>query len=365
MYRILVINPGGTSTKIAVYEDEKPVFMETVKHSNEELAHFETHMDQYGYRRSHILELLNKENVSLDSLSAVVGRGGPFLPLESGTYRIEEKILDDVRNGRVQAEHISNIGVFLAHGIANPLSIPAFFVDPVSVDEFESVARLSGVKEIPRLSLSHSLNMKAVARRAAKELGKKYKDINLIVVHMGSGISVSAHRKGRQIDSSNANDEAPFSPQRAGTIPLTGIVDLCYSGKYSRKEIMNKLLKKSGLWSHLETDDVQEITKRIKEGDKQSKLVLEAMAYQVSKWIGQMAVVLSGSIDAVVISGGVAHSRLMVEYIMKKTGFLGRTVVFPGEDEMEALAMGALRVLRGEEEAREYTREKARIKDEA
>lgn len=354
MYRILVINPGGTSTKIGVYEDEAVLFVETKKHSNDELNRFEKHIDQYEYRRNYIIKLLDKRNFPLESLSAVVGRGGPFLPLESGTYKINAQILNDVRQGRVQAEHISNIGVFLAYGIAQPLGIPSFFVDPVSVDEFEPVARISGVKEIPRLSLSHALNMKAVARRAAKQLKKDYKVLNLIVVHLGSGISVGAHRRGRQVDSSNANDEAPFSPQRAGTVPLTGLIKLCYSSRYNEKDMIKKLLKKSGLYSHLGTDDVREIERRIKAGDKESKLILEAMAYQVSKWIGQMAVVLSGKVDAIVISGGIAFSRFVVDYIKRKTEFLARIIVLPGEDEMEALAMGALRVLRGEEKAKEY-----------
>jgi len=357
MYKILVINPGGTSTKIGIYEDENPLFVETVKHNNEELSNFGMHLEQYDYRRNNIIKLLKQKNISLDSLSAVVGRGGPFRPLESGTYRINAKILDDVKNGRVQAEHISNIGVFLANGIAEPLGIPAFFVDPVSVDEFEPVARVSGIKEIPRLSLSHALNMKAVARRGAMKLGKEYEDVNLVVVHLGSGISVSAHKKGRQIDSSNANDEAPFSPQRAGIVPLTGLVNLCYNGKYTRNEMMRKVLKKSGLWSHLKTDDVEQVMKKIESGDEKSRLVLEAMAYQVAKWIGQMAVVLDGRIDAVIISGGIANSSFVVDYIKKKTQFLGRIMVFPGEDEMAALAMGALRVLEGQEEAKEYVGE--------
>ncbi|MCK4575843.1 butyrate kinase [candidate division WOR-3 bacterium] len=352
MYKILVINPGGTSTKVGVYEDENPIFVEVVKHSNDELSRFETHLDQYEFRRKHIIELIEEKGVSLKSLSAVVGRGGPFLPLESGTYRINERILNDVKNGKVQAEHISNIGVFLAHGIAEKIGIPSFFVDPVSVDEFEPVARISGVKEIPRLSLSHALNMKAVARRASKQLKKNYENVNLIIVHLGSGISVSAHENGRQIDSSNANDEAPFSPQRAGMVPLIGLIELCYSGEFTRKEMMKKLLKQSGLYSHLKTDNVEEVEKRINHGDRKSKLVLEAMAYQVSKWIGQMAVVLSGKIDAIVISGGIANSEFVVGYIKRKTDFLAEIIVLPGEDEMEALAMGALRVLRGEEEAK-------------
>jgi butyrate kinase len=354
MYRLLIINPGGTSTKISVYDDEKVKFVETVRHVNEVLSRFEKPLDQYDYRREPILKLLGEKQIPLDSLSAVVSRGGPFLPLESGTYVIDEALLKDVREGKVQAEHISNIGVFLAHGIAEPLGIPCFFVDPVSVDEFDSVARISGVKELPRLSLSHALNMKAVARRAAAILGKPYGELNLVVAHLGSGISVSAHRKGRQVDSSNANDEAPFSPQRAGTVPLTGLVRLCYEGRYTETQMMKKLLKQSGLSSHLGTDSVEEIERRIAEGDRDAALVLDAMAYQVSKWIGQMAAVLSGKVDGIVISGGIAYSDYVVTRIEERVNFLGRMLVLPGEDEMEALAMGGLRILRGEEKAKRY-----------
>jgi butyrate kinase len=354
MYRVLVINTGGTSTKVGLYHDESPVFVESIKHPNEELLGFDSYIDQYEYRKKHILRLLEEKEVPLDSLDAVVGRGGPFLPLESGTYIIEEKILNDVREGKVQAQHISNIGIFLAHSIAKSLEIPSFFVDPVCVDEFEPIARLSGLKEIPRLSLSHALNLKAVARKAARKMGSSYHALNMIICHLGSGISVSAHRKGRQIDTSNANDEAPFSPQRAGNVPLTGLVKLCYSGKYGEKEMMKKLLKKSGLYSHLGTDDVVEIEKNIEKGDSNCEMVLNAMAYQISKWIGQMAVVLSGDVDAIVISGGIAHSAHVINFIKEKVSFLGEVLVFPGEDEMEALAHGALRVLRGEEDAKLY-----------
>lgn len=354
MYRILVINPGGTSTKVAVYDDEEPVFIDVIRYKNEEMSRFKAYLDQYDFRREGIMKLLEKRRIPLDSLHAVVGRGGPFLPLKSGTYRIDDRILDDIREGKVQAEHISNIGVFLAHGIAAPLGIPCFFVDPVSVDEFDDLARISGMKELPRLSLSHALNMKAVARRAARLLERDYREVNLVVVHLGSGISVSAHRKGRQVDSSNANDEAPFSPQRAGTVPLTGLIRMCYSGKYTEEQMMKKVLKKSGLTSHLDTDSVEEIEKRIEKGDAVAARVLEAMAYQVSKWIGQMAVALCGEVDGIVISGGIANSDFVIDNIRKRVDFMGKVFILPGEDEMEALAGGGLRILRGEEQAKEY-----------
>jgi butyrate kinase len=357
MYRILVINPGGTSTKVGVFDDERPLFIEAIRHDSAALSRFKDHLDQYEYRRGHILRLLEDKKILLNSLQAVVGRGGPFLPLESGTYRIDERILNDVKEGRVQAEHISNIGVFLAHGIAEPLHIPCFFVDPVSVDEFDEIARISGLKELPRLSLSHALNMKAIARRAARLLKRDYRKVNLIVVHLGSGISVSAHRKGRQVDASNANDEAPFSPQRAGSVPLTGLVRLCYGGVYTEEQMVRKLLKEAGLSSHCATDSVEEIEERMRNGDKDAELVLEAMAYQVSKWIGQMAVVLAGKVDGIVISGGIANSGFVTAHIKERVDFLGKVFMLPGEDEMEALAIGGLRVLRGEEQAKAYGQE--------
>ena len=246
-YRILVINPGATSTKVALYEDEAPVFVEVIRHSGEELSRFSTYMDQQDFRREVILKLLAEKGVKFEELDVVVGRGGPFKPLVSGTYRVNKPMLDDIREGRVQAEHISNIGAVLADEIARPYGLPAFIVDPVSVDEFDPVARISGLPELERKCLSHALNLKMVAKKYARSIGRPYEELNLIVVHLGGGISVTAHLKGRMIDVNNANDGGPFSPQRTGSLPVTGLVRLCYEGGYTLSEMMTKLIKKLSL----------------------------------------------------------------------------------------------------------------------
>jgi len=353
-YRILVINPGATSTKVALYEEEEPIFVEVIRHSGEELSRFSTYMDQQGFRREVILKLLAEKGVKFEELDVVVGRGGPFKPLVSGTYRVNKPMLDDIREGRVQAEHISNIGAVLADEIARPYGLPAFIVDPVSVDEFDPVARISGLPELERKCLSHALNLKMVAKKYARSIGRPYEELNLIVVHLGGGISVTAHLKGRMVDVNNANDGGPFSPQRTGSLPVTGLVRLCYEGGYTLSEMMTKLIKKGGLLAYLGTDDLEKITQRIERGDPQAELCLEAMAYQIAKEIGAMAAVLKGRVEAIIITGGMAHSQLLLNLIKLRIAFISQIIVYPGEDEMEALALGALRVLRGEEEAKEY-----------
>lgn len=354
-YRILVINPGATSTKVALYEDETPIFVEIIRHSGEELNRFETYLDQHSFRREVILKLLAKKGVKPEKLDVVVGRGGPFKPLVSGTYRVNEPMLDDISKGRVQAEHISNIGAVLADEIARPYGLPALVVDPVSVDEFDPVARISGLPELKRKCLSHALNLKMVAKKYSRSVGKPYEELNLIVVHLGGGISVTAHQRGRMVDVNNANDAGPFSPQRTGSLPVTGLAKLCYEGGYTLPEMISKLIKKGGLLAYLGTDNLEEITQRIDNGDSRAKLCLEAMAYQIAKEIGAMATVLKGMVDAVIITGGMAHSQLLLDWIKERITFISEVVVYPGEDEMEALALGALRVLRGEEEAKEYS----------
>ncbi len=354
-YRILVINPGATSTKVALYEGENPLFNEVVRHSGEELSKFKTYLEQHSFRRGVILKLLAQKGVRLEELDAVVGRGGPFKPLVSGTYQVNKPMLDDIKGGRVQAEHVSNIGAILADEIAKSQDIPAFIVDPVSVDEFEPVARLSGLPELERKCLSHALNLKMVAKKYSRSIGKPYEELHLIVVHLGGGISVSAHKRGKMVDVNNANDGGPFSPQRTGSLPVTGLVKLCYEGKYNLQEMIAKLIKKGGLLAYLGTDNLKEVIERIKNGDSRAKLCLEAMAYQIAKEIGAMATVLRGKVDAIIITGGMANSQLLLDWIKERVKFISQIVVYPGEDEMEALAMGALRVLRGEEEAKEYS----------
>lgn len=354
VYRLLIINPGSTSTKIAIYDNEKPVFEETLRHSNEELAPYATIYDQYEFRKNVILDTLNAKGINITKLNSVIGRGGLLKPLEGGTYNVNETMLKDLKVG-VMGQHASNLGGIIANEIASQLNIPAFIVDPVVVDELDDVARISGMPEIKRMSLFHALNQKAVAKRAAGDLGKKYNEVNLIVAHMGGGVSVGAHKKGRVVEVNNALDgEGPMSPERAGTLPVGSLMKLCFSGKYTQDEIKKKAVGKGGLVAHLGTNDGREVVKRIQSGDKNAELVYFAMAYQVAKEIGSCAAALEGKVDAICLTGGLAYDKLLTGWIKERVEFISKVFVYPGEDEMIALAQGGLRVLRGEEEAKEY-----------
>ncbi|HWQ30997.1 MAG TPA: butyrate kinase [Negativicutes bacterium] len=353
-FRLLIINPGSTSTKIAIFDNEKPVLEQTLRHSNEELAPYATVIDQYEFRKNVILDTLNANGINISKLSAVVGRGGLLRPLEGGTYSVNSTMLEDLRN-MVMGQHASNLGAIIADEIATQLGIPAYIVDPVVVDEMDEVARLSGMPEIKRTPIWHALNQKAVARRAAADLGKKYEDVNLVIAHMGGGISVGAHKKGKTIDVNNALDgEGPFSPERTGGLPVSGLMKLCYSGKYTMDEMKKKITGKGGLVAYLGTNDGREVEKLIAAGDKNAELVYKAMAYQVGKEIGSCAAVLEGKVDAVVITGGLAYDKLLMSWIKEMVQFIAEVKIYPGEDEMIALAEGGLRVLRKEEAAREY-----------
>ncbi|MGE5677835.1 MAG: butyrate kinase [Pseudomonadota bacterium] len=353
-FRLLIINPGSTSTKIAIFDNEKPVLEQTLRHSNEELAPYATVIDQYEFRKNVILDTLNANGINISKLSAVVGRGGLLRPMEGGTYSVNSRMLEDLRN-MVMGQHASNLGAIIADEIATQLGIPAYIVDPVVVDEMEEVARLSGMPEIKRICIWHALNQKAVARRAAADMGKKYEDVNLVIAHMGGGISVGAHKKGKTIDVNNALDgEGPFSPERTGGLPVSGLMKLCYSGKYTIDEMKKKVTGKGGLVAYLGTNDGREVEKLIAAGDKNAELVYRAMAYQVGKEIGSCAAVLEGKVDAVVITGGLAYDKLLMSWIKEMVQFIAEVKIYPGEDEMIALAEGGLRVLRNEESAREY-----------
>ncbi len=354
MYKILVINPGATSTKIAIYEDEKELFSKTIYHSTEERSKFEKVSDQYEFRKDTILNALKEIDFPLKELSAIVGRGGLLKPLPGGTYLVNEKMLEDLRE-RPRAEHASNLGAIIANEIATSLGIPAYIVDPVCVDEFEPIARVSGLPEIERESLSHALNLKAMAKRYAKESGKRYEDLNLVVVHLGSGISVSAHRKGRMVDVNDASAEGPFAPERSGSVPERALVKLCYSGKYTAKQMEKKIFGEGGMYAYLGTRDAREVEKMIENGDERAKLIYEAMAYQVSKEIGAASTVLKGEVDAIIIGGALAYSEMFTSWIKERVSFISKIVMYPGSDEMKALAFGALRVLKGEEEPKIYT----------
>jgi butyrate kinase len=353
-YLVLSINPGGSSTRVALYEDQNPLIMETIHHPADELSKFKGTLEQLEYRKKIVQDFLEKNKLKMEKLSAVVGRGGAFKPLTSGTYRVNQKMLSDIKEGRVAADHVSNLGAMIAYELTKNSQVPAFIVDPVSVDEFTEVARVSGLPELERKSLSHALNIKMVAHKAVSNLKRKYQELNLVIVHLGTGISVSSHSKGKMIDVNNANDGGPFSPQRTGSLPVTGLAKLCFSGKYNYSQMYELLTRKGGLLAYLGTDDVQEIEKKIEKGDQKAKLIYEAMVYQIAKEIGAMATTLLGKVDSIVITGGIANSKKLVNSIEERVKFIAPVMVFPGEDEMEALTLGVLRVLDKEEEAKEY-----------
>ncbi len=353
-YHILVINPGSTTTKLSLFKDDTMLFTETIAHSSDSLKMFNSIIEQYEFREKVILEFLRSRSINLNTIDAVVGRGGLLEPLVSGTYRVNQRMINHLQQS-LFGEHASNLGAILAYQISRHNKIPAYIVDPVVVDEMNDIARISGMPLLPRKSIFHALNQKAVARKAAYDLGKNYNDVNLIVVHMGGGISVGVHQRGRVIDVNNALDgDGPFSPERSGTVPVGDLVRLCFSGKFSQSEIKSMIKGKGGLVAYLNTNDVKMVMEKITKGDQKSKLVLEAMAYQISKQIGEGATVLKGNVDAIVLTGGISHSLQVVEMIKDRVSFISLVMVYPGEEEMLSLCQGALRVLRGEEEERIY-----------
>lgn len=351
MTLLLALNPGATSTKLAVFDGEQVVLKTTVEHQGASLDRFPAVIDQLQYRLDLILTTLAEAGIALDSLKAVVGRGGLLKPMEGGTYAVNPLMLEDLAQAR---PHASNLGGILAEHLARPLGIPAFIVDPVSVDEMEPEARISGLPELPRVSFSHALNSKAVARRTASTLGRSYGDCNFVVAHLGTGVSVTAHRKGRMVDVSGAEEEGPFSPARSAGLPSLLLAKLCYSGKYTEKQMMALMVGEGGLYAHLGTRDVREAERRASEGDAQAAIVMKAMAYRIAREIGAMAAVLSGQVDRVILTGGIAYSTSIVAEVSARVGFIAPVVVMPGEEELEALAEGALRVLSGQEVAKVY-----------
>jgi len=354
-YEILVINPGSTSTKIALFKNERLIFKEKMNHSTEELEGYENIMAQHSFRRNFILQVLRDKNVDEFKIKAVVGRGGLIKPVEGGTYLVNEKMLDHLKHG-LFGEHVSNLGGILAYEIGRELDVPAYVVDPPVVDEMEPIAKITGLPEIKRRSIFHALNQKAVARKVAELLGKKYEELNLIIAHLGGGITVGAHNHGRVVNVNNALDGGgPFSPERAGELPAKDLANLIFSKGLTFDEVKKLLAGKGGLVAHFGTNDAQAIRKRIEEGDQRAKLVFEAMAYQVAREIGACAAVLSGRVDAVVLTGDLAHEEGFVEWIKERVAFIAQVLIFPGEDELKALAQGALRVLTGQEKAKEYS----------
>ncbi len=349
----LIINPGSTSTKIGVFEDETLLFEETLRHSTEEISKYACIVDQKDFRKNIILDLMKEKDFDIHTLDVVVGRGGLLKPIPGGTYEVSDELLADLKAGR-QGEHASNLGGILAREIAGEIGVMSYIVDPVVVDELMPEARYSGVPEIPRISIFHALNQKAVAKRYAKENGKAYEDLNLIVVHMGGGVSVGAHLKGKVIDVFNALDgDGAFSPERAGGVPTGGLIKLCFSGKYTEKEVYKKFVGNGGLNAYLNTNDMRDVMK-MAETDDYAREIRDAFMLQVSKDIGSMACVLKGKVDAVIVTGGIAYNEYIVSGLKEAAEWIAPFTVYPGEDELLALAQGALRVLNGEEKAMEY-----------
>lgn len=354
-YRILSINPGSTSTKIGVYDNEREILEETIRHDRDVISSFNSIIDQYLFRKETILETLDRRGINLSKLSAVVGRGGLLRPIPGGTYKVNEMMLKDLRDG-FSGQHASNLGGIIANEIAEQLNIEAFIVDPVVVNELDPIAKISGFADVERKSIFHALNQKAIAREVAAELGKDYEELNLIHAHMGGGVTVGAHKKGKVIDVNNGlHGEGPFSPERAGTVPAGDLVSMCFSGDYYADEIMKKIVGQGGLVGYLGTNDAIEVENRIAKGDDQAELVYDAMAYQIAKEIGSNAVVLAGKVDAIILTGGIAYGKEFVQKIISRVEWISNVIVKPGENEMQALTQGALRVLRGHEKAKEYS----------
>jgi len=353
---ILAINPGSTSTKFALFEEETLIFEKTLRHSPEELAGFVRITDQFHFRKDLIMKELSEKKTEFTAIAAIVGRGGLVKPIESGIYEVNKKMKDDLTAG-ILGEHASNLGGLIADDIAASLpGAKAYIVDPVVVDELEPVARISGHPAIERISIFHALNQKAVARTYAASVNRKYEEMNLIVVHMGGGISVGTHKMGRVIDVNNAlNGDGPFSPERSGGLPSGQLVDLCFSGEYSHQELKSMITGKGGILAYLGTNNFIEVCKRADSGDQKALLIREAIVYQIAKEIGAMAAVLEGKVDAIILTGGLAYQESHVERIKKMVEFIANVAVFPGEDEIKSLAFNGLLALDGKIGIKEYT----------
>lgn len=350
---ILVINPGSTTTKIAIFEGTEMLKELELTHTASDLSKFKASLEQLDYRFEAVSKAITDMGYKESDLKAAIGRGGPIKPLESGVYHVGDALLKDLISGHA-TDHASLLGGLIAYKIAQKNNIPAYIADPISVDEFEDVARISGCPELPRISLVHALNIKAVAEEVALEEGKKLNEVNYIVAHLGGGFSICPMKKGRLIDANNANDAGPMSPERCGTVPLQGLLKMCFSGQYDYPTLRKKLIGRGGLVGHVGTADCREITKMIEAGDKHAKLCLEAMAYQIAKEIGAMAAVLKGEVDKIILTGGVAHNKIVMDYIKERVSFIAPIKVRPGQNEMKALAIHAVKALKCSEIIKEY-----------
>ena len=354
-YKSLIINPGSTSTKIGVFEDETLLFEETLRHPTEEISKYATIIDQKDFRKEIITDLLKEKNFDIHSLDFIVGRGGLLKPIPGGTYKVSDDLLNDLKIG-YQGQHASNLGGILAREIGDSIGVPSFIVDPVVVDELEPVARYSGCPELPRRSIFHALNQKEIGIRYAASRGNKYEEMNLIICHIGGGISVTAHQKGKMVDSNDiAQGDGPMAPTRCGAIPVKEVMKACFTGNCTEKELYEKITKSGGLVDHLGTSDAREVRGMMEQGNAYAKLVYDAMIYQIGKCAGSMAAVLEGDVDGIIFTGGISHDGYLVEKLTGMLRFIAPVTVMAGEFEMEALASGALRVLNREETAKEYT----------
>ena len=353
--QILAINPGSTSTKIAVYDDEKPILLRTIRHTAEELSKFEDVIYEFPFRKQLVIDELKRQDIPLQ-FDAVIGRGGLVKPIAGGTYEINQAMLDDTHSGIAMHNHACNLGCLIAYDIAKDIpGCRSFIADPGVVDELNDYARISGSPLMNRICIWHALNQRAIAKRFAKEIGRRYDDMSLIICHLGGGISIAAHDHGRAVDANNALDgEGPFSPERAGSLPAADLIRLCFSGKYTEAQLLKRVAGQAGLTAHLGSNDMRAIEKRISEGDEHAKLIVDAMIYHVAKNIVAEGAVLCGKIDAILLTGGLARSEYIITGLRRRIDFLAPVYCYPGEDEMEALALNALEVLRGRQEAKVY-----------
>jgi len=355
---ILAINPGGGSTKVAVFRDRRQVFAENIEHPAVQLARYKMVLDQYRLRKEAVLDSLRRHKIEPSSLEAIVSRGGPLQPVPGGVYRVTIRVIADIRRGRIQTLHPSLLGPLVAYELAEELGIQAYFVDPESTDEFWDIARITGLKGVSRVALSHALSCRTVATAAAKKLGKPYSRCNFVVAHLGTGFTIATHIKGRQVDATNANDEGPFSPQRAGSLPLSGIIRLCFSGRYSERDVLDLVQRRGGLVSYFGTDDLRMLERLVGKKNRLACMVYDALVYQTAKWIGAHAVVCRGSLDGIILTGGLVKSKRLVSDLRKWTKFLSpRIFVFPSEEEMPALALRLLAALHGDEKIKLYEKE--------
>lgn len=357
---ILVINPGSTSTKISVYEGSNELFTKTLRHTNEELSPYPGVKDQKSFRTGEVKKALCENNIKLEDLDIIVARGGLLRPIPSGVYGVNAQMLNDVESA-CYGEHASNLGAMVASELVSEIKssfakqINAIIADPVVVDELEPIARITGLPIFPKRSIFHALNQKAIAKRYAKEHGKEYKDLNLIVAHLGGGVSVGIHMNGRVVDVNDAlNGDGPFSPERSGALPAMQVAELCFSGKHTLPEIKKMINGKGGVVAHLGTNSFAEVEKKVKAGDKDAKLISDAFGYNLAKAIGGVATVADGKIDAILITGGIAYNTPLMKQIKKRVSFIAPVTLYPGEDEMGALASNALAVLNGTEEIKNY-----------